>query len=443
MTIAERYAAAFPKSRDLAERARRLFPGGVTHDLRLLSPFPIYIDRAKGAHKWTVDGPKLIDYFAGHGALLLGHSPDDVVGAVQRQMALGTHPGACHELELRWAELVHKCVPSAERVRFTSSGTEATILSLRLARAATSRPKVLKFQGHFHGWHDAVMPGAYHPYDAESIPGIPEAVRGQTVVIPPNDLNRVEHALTSDPQIGCVIVEPTGGHWGLVPIHKPFLQGLRELTTKHQRLLIFDEVITGFRVSPGGVQALWGVVPDLTALAKVLSGGLPGGCVAGRADILGIIEGRAGGPRMNHPGTFNGNPLSAAAGVAALTRVATGEPSAKANRIAALLRQKLNALFADGNLPMCAYGDFSFVHLLFDYRGPRPTSDEFIPYDGALAKLDPPRETVDLQAFRAAMILSGVDLPGRGMFLTCEHSEADVERTVAAVAAAVAMIGES
>jgi glutamate-1-semialdehyde 2,1-aminomutase len=146
---------------------------------------------------------------------------------------------------------------------------------------------------------------------------------------------------------------------------------------------------------------------------------------------------------MNHPGTFNGNPLSAAAGVAALTRVATGEPSAKANRIAALLRQKLNALFADGNLPMCAYGDFSFVHLLFDYRGPRPTSDEFIPYDGALAKLDPPRETVDLQAFRAAMILSGVDLPGRGMFLTCEHSEADVERTVAAVAAAVAMIGES
>src|SRR5262245_20513848 len=337
-SFAERYAAAFPKSRDLAEQARRVFPGGVTHDLRLLAPFPIYVDRAKGAHKWTVDGAELIDYFAGHGALLLGHSPDDVVEAVQRQMALGTHPGACHELELRWAELVQKCVPSAERVRFTSSGTEATILALRLARAATGRPKVLKFQGHFHGWHDPVMPGAYHPYDAKSIPGIPEAVRGQTVVIPPNDLNRVEQALTSDPQIGCVIVEPTGGHWGLVPIREPFLRGLRELTTQQNRLLVFDEVITGFRVSPGGVQAAWGVVPDLTALAKVLSGGLPGGCVAGRGEILGIIEGRSNSPRMNHPGTFNGNPLSAAAGVAALTRVATGTPSAQANRIGALLR---------------------------------------------------------------------------------------------------------
>jgi glutamate-1-semialdehyde 2,1-aminomutase len=199
-------------------------------------------------------------------------------------------------------------------------------------------------------------------------------------------------------------------------------------------------VITGFRVSPGGAQALFGVVPDLTALAKVLSGGLPGGAVAAPADILGIIEGGGGGRRMNHPGTFNGNPLSAAAGVAALTRVADGTPSAQANRMGASLRQKLNSMFAGRNLPMCAYGDYSFVHLIFDYRGPRPTSDDFIPYDGSLEQLDPPQEPVDLKAFRAAMILNGVDLPGRGMFLTCEHTESDVDATVAAVSASVAMM---
>jgi glutamate-1-semialdehyde 2,1-aminomutase len=202
--VADRFAAAFPKSREWAEQARRIFPGGVTHDLRLLSPFPIYVDRAQGAHKWTIDGQKLIDYFSGHGALLLGHSPDDIVAAVQKQMALGTLPGACHELELRWGQLVQRLVPTAERVRFTASGTEATIMALRLARIATGQPKILKFQGHFHGWHDAVMPGAYHPYGEIPIPGIPDAVREQTVSIPPNDLNRVEQALKSDPQIGAI-----------------------------------------------------------------------------------------------------------------------------------------------------------------------------------------------------------------------------------------------
>jgi glutamate-1-semialdehyde 2,1-aminomutase len=388
-----------------------------------------------------VDGQELIDYFSGHGALLLGHSPDDVVAAVQQQMARGTHYGSCHELEIEWGQLVQKLVPSAERVRFTSSGTEATLMALRLVRITTGRPKVLKFQGHFHGWHDFVMPAAYQPYDGTPVPGVPDPVAQNTVILPPNDLNRVEDELKKDPQIGCVILEPTGGHWGVVPIRGPFLKGLRELTTKYDRVLIFDEVITGFRVSPGGAQAHYGIKPDLTTLAKILAGGLPGGCVAGRADILSAIEKRPGKPKMNHPGTFNGNPLSAAAGITALKRVATGALCDHANRMATLLRKKLNDLFADRDLPWAAYGDFSLVHLFPNYRGPRPTSDDFIPLDGRVDQLDAPKDPTFLHAFRQAMLLNGVDLPGKGLFLTAAHTPADVETTVAAVAAAVELVG--
>src|SRR5262245_7128991 len=438
--LADRYTAAFPKSRALYEKAKAVFPAGVTHELRYLEPFPVYIDRAKGAHKWSVDGPELIDYFSGHGALLLGHSPDDIVEAVQRQMARGTHLGACHELEVEWGRLVQQIVPSAERVRFTSSGTEATLMALRLVRIVTGKPKVLKFQGHFHGWHDFVMPAAYQPYDGTPVPGVPDPVAQNTVVLPPNDLNRVEQALKNDPQIGCVILEPTGGHWGVVPIRGAFLKGLRELTAKFDRVLIFDEVITGFRVSPGGAQAHYGVKPDMTTLAKILAGGLPGGCVAGRADILAAMEKRPGKPKMNHPGTFNGNPLSAAAGIVALKRVATGKPSERANRLATLLRRRLNEIFAERELPLCAYGDFSLVHLIMDYTGPRPSGDDFIPYDGSVDTLDGAKDFKKIHAFRQAMILNGVDLPGKGMFLTCEHTEADVEKTVEALAAAVEMI---
>jgi glutamate-1-semialdehyde 2,1-aminomutase len=438
--LTDRYAAAFPKSKQMFEQAKTVFPGGVTHELRALDPFPVYIDRAKGSHKWAVDGPELIDFFSGHGALLLGHSPADVVAAVQQQMARATHPGACHEMEIEWGRLVQKLVPSAGMVRFTASGTEATLMALRLARIATGRSKVLKFTGHFHGWHDAVMPGAYQPYDGSPVPGIPEAVQRFTVVLPPNDLNRVEDTLKSDPEIGTVILEPTGGHWGLVPVRGPFLKGLRELTTKYDRVLIFDEVITGFRVAPGGAQQAYGVTPDITTLAKILAGGLPGGCVAGRADLLASMEKRPGKPKMNHPGTFNANPLSAAAGITTLKRVATGEPTAKANRTATMLRKKLNDLFTDRDWPWAAYGDFSLVHLLPDYRGPRPAGDDFLPRPGTVEQLDGPGDPKFRSAFRQAMLLNGVDLPGTGMFVTAEHTEPDVEKTVASVAAAVEMV---
>ena len=438
-TLAERFAAEFPNSRRLAERARNIFPDGVTHDNRHMEPFPIYIDRAQGAYKWDVDGHRLIDYWTGHGALLLGHSHPAVVEAVQEQAARATHPGACHEKELEWGQWVQQLVPSAERVRFVSSGTEATLMALRLARIFTGKPKFLKFMGHFHGWHDAVMPAAYPPHDA-AIPGIPPENSGNTVVILPNDANLVEDTLKKDPAIGCVILEPTGGHWGGVPIRGAFLEQLREITTRLDRLLIFDEVITGFRVSPGGTQAHYGILPDMTTLAKVLAGGLPGGAVAGRADVMASLEHRSA-RKMRHPGTFNANPLSAAAGVAALQIVATGEPCRKANESARKLRQKLNALFAERGSNWVAYGDFSGWRLLPNYEGTRPQGDDFVPYGGDVHKLDAPRNMKLHMAFRQAMLLNGVDVWGLSGMTSLAHGEAEVERTIAAVAATLDLVG--
>ncbi len=439
-SLLARYEREFQTSRKLYEDARELFPAGVTHDNRYLDPFPVYVDRARGARKWDVDGHELVDYWSGHGALLLGHSHPDVVAAVERQVGRATHPGACHELEIEWARWVCRLIPSAERVRFVSSGTEATLMALRLARIHTGRPKVLKFAGHFHGWHDFVIPAADPPYDKSAVPGVPPQVAGETVVVPPNDPDAVDRALAGDPGIGCVILEPTGGHFGSVPVRGEFLRTLRELTTRHGRLLVFDEVITGFRVHPGGAQAHYGVTPDVTALAKILAGGLPGGCVAGRADVLAHLEFRPGKPKMKHPGTFNANPLSAAAGVAALRLVATGEPCRAANAIGELLRTRLNAMFEAEGFDWLAYGEFSAIKLLPRYDGPRPNGPGFVPYGDDVHRIDAPKDPKLVHAFRRGVLLHGVDFMGLGGMTTAAHTAEDVDRTVKAVAATLSAL---
>ena len=436
-SLVDQYTAAFPGSKKRFEQAKSIFPTGVTHDTRMMEPFPIYIDRAKGAYKWDVDGHKLVDYFVGHGSHLLGHCPEEVVKAVQEQMAKGTHPGACHDLEIEWGRLVQKLVPSAERVRFTGSGTEATLMALRLARIYTNKPKFLRLQGHFHGWHDYVTVAADPPYDSTTVPGVPEGVAGQCVAVPPNDLNRVEEAFKANPDIGAVILEPTGGHCGAVPIRGAFLKGLRELCTRYDKLLIFDEVITGFRVAPGGAQGYYGVTPDLTTLAKILAGGLPGGCVAGRADVLAYIEPRPGKPKMKHPGTYNANPLSASAGIAALKKVATGEPCKKANAGAKRLRNKLNELFESRDWPLVSYGDFSMVRVVTNYSGERPRTDAgdndgLVPFGGNLNLLDGPKNMKEIYAIRQAMLLNGVDWWGTAGMTSCEHSDEVIDQTVRA-----------
>src|SRR5262245_10598582 len=323
--IEAEYRARTPLSAQLYAQACKVLPAGLTHDSRTLLPYPIYAVRATGPRKWDVDGNEYVDYFGGHGALLLGHGHPAVLEAIARQAPLGTHWGASHELEVRWAELVHRLVPCAEMVRFTASGTEASHLALRLARAFTGRPKVIRFVGHVHGWHDGVAPGGMSHFDGGVPAGIPEGLAAETILLPADDISNVARTLTTRGDVAAVVLEPSGASWGQVPLPHGFLAELRRLPEQHRTILLLDGVIPGFRWSRGGAQARYCITPDICILAKILAGGLPGGAVAGRADIMGQIDPAvakaAGREKIGHQGTFNANPLSAAAAVATLSLI--------------------------------------------------------------------------------------------------------------------------
>jgi len=434
-TIMETYQKAFPGSLSLYEKAANLFPNGVTHDGRFLQPFPVYIEKAEGTKKWDADGNEYIDYWCGHGALLLGHGRREVVEAVTEQVAKGTHLGASHRLEVEWAELVLDLVPSAERVRFTSSGTEATLMAIRLARTFTGKNRLLKFAGHFHGWHDQVILGANPPYD-EPVPGILKGVIDNTIIIPPNDVEMLEKTLSEDDDIACVILEPTGASFGAIPTGGEFLKKLSELTTKYGVILIADEVITGFRVAPGGAQGHYGIKPDLTTLAKILAGGFNGGCVCGRTDIMELLEIRPTDPKwkkkkMPHPGTFNGNPVSAAGGVATLKIVKSENPCERANELCSILRNEMNEVIDKHGLPWAIYGEFSgFRYLLVSDRPGKAKDFDAYKYD--YRKLKKASDPILLQNLRCAMFLNGIDLPSIGGMTMCAHSEEDIEKTIGA-----------
>jgi glutamate-1-semialdehyde 2,1-aminomutase len=435
MTLDEEYLARFPGSRRLYEEAVTLFPSGVTHDNRYFVPFPLYVTHAKGSRKYDVDGNELVDYWVGHGSLLLGHGREEVVAAVTEQLQKGTHFGACHELELQWAKLVRDLVPCAEEVKFTSSGTEATLVAFRLARAYTGRKKILKFTGHFHGWHDYATLGVTPPFDAPTSLGIPAEIAETMVVVPANDDEAVRRALEAG-DVAAVILEPSGGFHGVLPVKPGFHQELRELTRATETLLIFDEVITGFRWAPGGAQEYYGVTPDLSTHAKVLAGGLPGGAVVGRADAMNILafpqdpQRRRFG-RIAHPGTFNANPVSAASGVAALSLIKTGEPTRRASELAAKLREGMSDVLERLGVRGVVYGDASVFWVIF---GPNTPSDEEI--DRGLWQLDPAqlqRGIGDLGSlFRRGMLLGGVDVISNTGMLSAAHDEDDLDRTVQA-----------
>lgn len=437
------FTERFGRSAELFQRARTLFPSGVTHDSRHLKPFPIYADQAVGSRKTTVEGHEIIDYWMGHGAMLLGHSHPAVIDAVQNQVARSTHPGACHTLELEWGERVCRMVPSAEQVRFTNSGTEATLMALRVARIATGRSKVIKFAGHFHGWHDSLINSSAPPHDGDSQdPGVTDGVYADIIIIPPNDPLALEAAI-DEYQPACVIHEGNGARWGVVPTRPEFLRDVRRITAQKDVIFILDEVITGFRVAPGGFQSVCDVVPDMTTLAKVLAGGLPGGCLAGRAELMQVLAfDNPLGRKMKHPGTYNANPLSAAAGVAALDLVATGDPCRQANESAAGLRQALNDVFASKSARMVAYGAFSAIKLLADYDGPRPDSDDDVPCGGDWRQLDRSFDKSLGHALRCALLLGGVDWMGWAGSTSLAHDSRDIDQTATAFAQAVDLLRE-
>ena len=420
-----------PKSKALYERALKLFPSGVTHDTRHLVPFPIYVNEAKGSRKWDVDGNEYIDYAMGHGALLLGHGREEIVKAVRETLVKGTHYGASSELEVKWAELVKKLVPCAERVKFTNSGTEATLLALRLARLYTKRDKIIKFQGHFHGWQDYMAVGEKPPWDLPP-PGVPEGVVN-TVVVLPCDLAKVEAAL-SGRDIAAVILEPTGGSWAKMPLPEDFLKELRGLTKKHDTLLIFDEVVTGFRWSPGGAQGFYGVEPDITTLAKILAGGLPGGAVVGREEILKLLEfkkdkGRNRRNKIAHHGTFNANPLSAAAGIACLEIVKSGEPQGEASERTSRLRKSLNGVINRLEVKGCVYGESSVFHILLGASPPGGIKEDIRNPGLSVEVLKMGVDPQINRLFQLSMLIEGVDIFHMGGLLSSVHTDEDIEKT--------------
>ncbi len=434
-SIANAYASTYTQSSRLFGEAQALLPGGITHMARAFEPFPLYIERCVGAYKWDVDGNRYIDYWMGHGAMLLGHAHPDVVAAVQKQVSRGTHAGGNTRLEMEWARLLIDLVPCAELVKFTSSGTEATLLALRAARAYTGKQKIVKFAGHFHGWHDYVMCGVQPPYEIPLSAGIPEEVQQTVIVLPFNDHAALTQALESSDDIAAVILEPSGAYNDTVPVDPTFLTHLREETARHRIVLIFDEVVTGFRYAVGGAQEYFNVIPDLTTLAKIMAGGLNGGAVVGRKEIMEVFTPKADPVwtryhMVPHPGTFNANPLSAAAGIAALQRIATGEPTKRAQEMAALLISGMNEVLARRGVPGCVYGRTSIFKTFIGAEPPRITR-----FDFSNAQQDAEillQGTAIAPDLRKGMLLHGVDLMRVAGFVSAAHTPEIIEETIRA-----------
>ena len=310
------------RSEGLFEHAQRLMPGGVNSPVRAfrgVGGAPFFVARAAGARVFDVDGRSYVDFLGSWGPLILGHAPAPVVEAVTEAVRRGTSYGAPTEGEVEMAELIHHAVPSMEMMRLVSSGTEAGMSAIRLARGATGRDCIIKFDGCYHGHADSLLVKAGSGGATFGVPdslGVPKALAALTLTVPFNDLDAVRRMLEAHPeQVAAVVVEPVAGNMGVVPPAPGFLAGLRELTTRHGALLIFDEVITGFRVAWGGAQARYGVRPDLTCLGKIIGGGLPVGAYGGSKAVMEKVAPLGG---VYQAGTLSGNPLAVAAGLATL-----------------------------------------------------------------------------------------------------------------------------
>ena len=443
--IVAAYRQRTPGSAELAREAADLLPSGIAHDARNVDPYGIYVRRALGPHKWDVDGNRYVDYFGGHGSLILGHNHPRVSAAVAEAVQEGTQFGASHPREVGWARAIQRLVPSAERVRFHSSGTEATLMAVRLARAFTGRNTLLRLRGHFHGWHDHMTSGYANHFDGSPTPGVLSGVAERSILVDPGDLDAARKILESNPDICAIILEPTGSSFGQVPLTNEYVHGLRALTQKHGALLIFDEVVTGFRSTKGGAQMLYGIKPDLSSFAKIVAGGYPGAAVAGRKEILDLLDfqvmAKAGKEKIGHPGTFNANPVSCAAGITCLGILAETNANEQAAATAAKLRHGFNEVLTDAKLPWAVYGTSSGFHLFMNPKNrPGVSPANFDPFKCTFDELkDQPKELVG--RFRLAMLVNGADLnPRLGGFTSTTHTDTDVADTVGAFREAIRML---
>jgi glutamate-1-semialdehyde 2,1-aminomutase len=322
-------------------------------------------------------------------------------------------------------------------VRFTASGTEATHLAIRLMRAYTGKTKIVRFVGHFHGWHDQVAQGSTSHYDGGRPAGILPGIVDETILVSDDDLGPVTDVLSKRDDVAAVVLEASGGSWGQVPLPPGFLKGLRELTTKHGVLLMFDEVVTGFRWSRGGAQKRYGVTPDMCSLAKIVAGGLPGGAIAGRADILDQIDPvrakAAGREKIAHQGTFNANPLSAAAAIATLSIVETQDVCARAEGTAEQLRAGLRNILLEEGIPWGVYGEASSFLIFQNPKGVAIDPATFDPLALKFKGLKGAKDANLSHRLRISMIANGADIMGApGGLVSATHTPEDVGRTLEA-----------
>ena len=417
----------FSNSENLFEKAQKLLPGGVNSPVRAFKSVgasPIFLKKGRGSHLWDVDGNEFIDYVGSWGPFIVGYSHPQVVEAIREEAGKAVSFGAPTAVEIELAELIIQMVPSIEMVRMVNSGTEATMSAIRLARGFTGRDKFIKFSGCYHGHGDSFLIQAGSgatTLGAPNSPGVTPSVARDTLIARYNDLSSVEKLFAEHPEeIAAVIVEPVAGNMGVVPAQEGFLAGLREITRQNGSLLIFDEVMTGFRVARGGAQERFGIIPDLTTLGKIIGGGLPVGAYGGRKEIMEKVS--PAGP-VYQAGTLSGNPLAMRAGLETLKLInspgfyeALEEKSA---RLEAGIRKNLQRL----NLPLYNTRVGSMGCLFF-------TENEVWDYDAAL-KCDTEKYAV----YFREMLARGIYLaPSQfeAFFISAAHSDEDIEKTIAA-----------
>ncbi|MGN7399845.1 glutamate-1-semialdehyde 2,1-aminomutase [Cytobacillus praedii] len=418
---------SYDKSIQAFKEAKQLMPGGVNSPVRAFKSVnmdPIFMERGKGSKIYDIDGNEYIDYVLSWGPLILGHTNDRVVEALKKVAELGTSFGAPTVTENELAKLVIERVPSIEIIRMVSSGTEATMSALRLARGYTGRNKILKFEGCYHGHGDSLLIKAGSGVATLGLPdspGVPEGIAKNTITVPYNDLESVKYAFEQfGEDIAGIIVEPVAGNMGVVPPLPGFLEGLREITTQYGALLIFDEVMTGFRVGYNCAQGYFNVTPDITCLGKVIGGGLPVGAYGGKAEIMEQIA--PSGP-IYQAGTLSGNPLAMTAGYETLSQLIP-DAYTEFTRKGDLLEAGIKAAAKKYEIPITVNRAGSMIGFFF-------TNEQVINYDKAKAS------NLDyFAAYYREMANQGVFLPPsqfEGLFLSTEHSDEDIEKTLQAI----------